>query len=111
MKKTILLLIVTLVGLMSCETPGTSYNADKGNHSKYNIEKYYYDSDSYIIIATRKDSLAVQNVSWRVQQGKTTRNQSAVIDENGKPEKEITVYQYQKNQILMENDSIVIIRK
>ena len=109
--KKVLLFAALLFAATSCQTPGTSYNADEGNHPKYNIEKYYYDSDSYIIIATRKDSLAVQNVSWLEHHGKTTRNQSAVIDDNERPVKEINVYQYQKNQILMENDSIVVIRK
>ena len=82
-----------------------------GNHPKYNIEQYFYEDGQCVYIITRKDSLDVTNVNWTVRHGKTTEDVAAVIDENERPLKEITVYQYQKNQILMENDSIVIIRK
>lgn len=65
------------------------------------------------MIVERKDSLPVTNVTWSVQSGKTTSNVSAVIDENERPTK-ITnkeMFVYEKKDIIMENDSIVIIRK
>jgi len=110
MKKVLLFASLIFVAA-SCTDAGTTENVDKGNHSKYNIERYFYEDGECVYIITRKDSLEVTNVNWTVSHGKTTEQVSAVIDENERPVKVINVYQYKKSQILMENDSIVIIRK
>ena len=114
MKKLLIFTFATLL-LISCETPGTTYNPDQGNHPKYNIEKYYYgeNSNEYVMIVTRKDSLPVTNVTWSVKSGKTHHNVSSVIDDNERPVKVIndSLFVYRKKDILMQNDSIVVIRK
>ncbi|TXG82054.1 MAG: hypothetical protein E6R13_05440 [Spirochaetes bacterium] len=117
MRRLILLAILAICAMMllSCETPGVTSNPDMGNHSKYKIKKYQYDSGSndYVLIVERKDSLPVTNVTWEVQSGKTSHNVSAVIDENERPTKIMNkeMFVYEKKDIIMENDSIVIIRK
>ena len=110
MKKVVLFAALLFI-VTSCTDAGTTGNIDKGNHPKYNIEQYFYKDGECVYIITRKDSLPVTNVTWTEQHGKTTTTYGSVIDDNERPVKEITVYQYQKSQILMENDSIVIIRK
>lgn len=110
-----ILAAVLLLLLVGCETPGTSTDPDKGNNEKYTFEKYYYDTgnNDYVIIATRKDSLPVMNISEPKSSGKSTIIQSYVIDENERPIKYVsdTVYQYRKEDILLKNDSIIVIRK
>lgn len=117
MKKIIYLTIIAIIllFLLGCsQTPGTTINPDQGNNEKYNIEKYYYTPNEYIIIATRKDSLPVINTS-RVEHKHKASDiiHSVVIDENDRPVKYVsdTVYQYRKEDIILKNDSIIIIRK
>lgn len=83
------IIAVILLLLLGCETPGTTEYVDEGNSEKYNIEKYYYDSNNYVIIATRKDSLEVTNVSWTESHGKHHETKFAIIDENDRPVKKI----------------------
>lgn len=118
MRKLILLAILAISAMMllSCAPePGTTSSPDVGNHSKYNIERYQYgeNNNDYVLIVERKDSLPVTNVTWNVPNGKTSHNVSAVIDENERPTKIMNkeMYVYEKKDIIMENDSIVIIRK
>ena len=111
----LILLVICVMMLLSCETPGVTSNPDMGNHSKYKIEKYQYDSgiNDYVLIVERKDSLPVTNVTWNVPNGKTLYNVSAVIDDNERPTKIMNkqMFVYENKDIIMENDSIVIIRK
>lgn len=117
MKRIIYFTIIAIILLLvlGCETPGTMKNIDEGNSEKYNIEKYYYDdAGNYIIIATRKDSLEVSSTTWKESHGKNnTVTKTVILDENDRPIKYIpdTVYQYRKEDILLKNDSIIIIRK
>lgn len=115
MRKLILLVICVMMLLSCTKDPGTISKPDIGGHPKYNITKYQYgvNSNDYVMIVERKDSLPVTNVTWNVPSGKTTRNVSAVIDENECPTKIMNkeMFVYEKKDIIMENDSIVIIRK
>lgn len=118
MRRLILLAILAICAMMllSCTTdPGTISKPDIGGHPKYNITEYQYgeSSNDYVLIVERKDSLPVTNVTWNVPSGKTSYNVSAVIDDNERPTKIMNkeMYVYEKKDIIMENDSIVIIRK
>ncbi len=111
MKKIVLFILVALT-IVSCTDAGTIENADMGNHPKYKFEKYWYEDGDYVIIAERKDDPTLRTVTRDEvkRSGNTTYTEKyiTIIDDGVKQD---GTYVFNKNQILLENDSIIIIRK
>ena len=107
MKKIVLFILVALT-IVSCTDAGTVEKIDNGNSSKYNIERYYYKNGQSIIIAERKNDPNLRTVTYTTKSGKNNVTHTNLIDDGVQKD---GTYVFNKNQVLLENDSIIIIRK
>jgi uncharacterized lipoprotein NlpE involved in copper resistance len=102
MKKTILsLLAVATLTMMGCTEKGTMEHMNTSEDG-LEVYKYYYDDGVFVFISRFKDQPNVETATWKQRHGKSTTTRGNII---------IKAETYLPENIVMENDSMIVLRK